>query len=378
MKIGILTLPLYTNYGGLLQAFALQTVLKRMGHKPLTVAQPRRISLLRRILSVVKRLGLLMAGHKGIVVRAYPTAKENKIIGWHTDRFIDENISVTEIIDSSGQMSLLKKYGFEAYVVGSDQVWRPDYAPCITNYFLDFLGEKEYVKRIAYAASFGVDNWKLSPKETSKCATLARRFNSISVREDSGVALCKEHLGVGAEQVLDPTMLLSKEDYIDLIEKDNIAPQKGVLMTYVLDKAPEKNTIIQRIATELELNVISVMPRSEFSEVGKKNLEDCVFPPVTEWLRGFWDAEYIVTDSFHGIILSIIFNKPFIAIGNKERGLARFTSLLKKFGLEERLILSPDELKPDYIHTPIDFPKVNVLLKNEQLRAINFLSEALK
>ena len=379
MKIGILTQSLYTNYGGLLQAFALQSFLKQMGHEVRTVDRPiSKIPLLIKVLSIVKRLFIRIFFRKSTPIRVWPTSKERKIISQHTNRFVKENIVTTEKIDTWEKFSLLKKHGFEAYVVGSDQVWRPIFSPGVTHYFLDFLDKDDKVKRIAYAASFGVDNWEFSSKQTAQCAALAKSFDAISVREDSAVKLCKEYLGVDGIHVLDPTMLLTKEDYIKLVKKDNIPKIKGTLMTYVLDKSSDKKEIIQKVAEELNLIPFSVMPNKTFLEAGKENIEDYIFPPVTEWIRGFMDADYIVTDSFHGTAFSIIFNKPFISIGNAGRGMTRFTSLLKMFGLEERLILSSEELIIEKIHTPIDFAQVNQLLKTEQQRAYKFLDKTLK
>ena len=378
MKIGILTQPLYTNYGGLLQAFALQMVLKQMGHEVLTIDKRlREESLFKKICSITKRFGFRIFCCKHTLIRVWPTIKEQNLIAQNTNRFISENIRITERIDSLKSFSLLKKNDFEAYIVGSDQVWRPEYSPCITNYFLDFIDKKENVKRIAYSASFGVDNWEFSSKLTEQCASFAKNFDAISVREDSAVRLCKEYLGVDANHVLDPTMLLPKEDYVKLVEKDNIPKSKGTLMAYVLDKSYENTEIIEKIAKELNLTPFSVMPEKTFSEVGKKCIEYCIFPPVTEWIRGFMDAAFVVTDSFHGTVFSIIFNKPFISIGNTRRGLTRFTSLLKIFGLEERLILSSNELTSEKINTTIDFTRVNQIKKKKRQLALMFLDKAL-
>lgn len=379
-KIAILTQPLKTNYGGLLQAFALQFVLKKRGHNVLTIdIQTSDIPLRVKIFSITKRLVLnVFCGNRGLI-RVWPSTNEKKQIAQHTDRFIKENIQTTDKIFSIENDDQVKQYGFDTYIVGSDQVWRPEYSACITNYFLDFLSNPKYnVKRIAYAASFGVDNWEYPIELSNQCAALIKNFDSISVREDSAVKLCKEHLGVDAIPVLDPTMLLSKEDYISLIEKDDIPKKAETLMTYVLDKSPQNSVIIQNVAKELDLTPFSVMPDKVFSEAGMKNIKSCVFPPVTEWLRGFMDADYVITDSFHGTVFSIIFNKPFIAIGNQDRGLTRFTSLLKLFDLEERLILSSDELTSEIIRKPIDFIRVNTVWNNERHFAFAFLDKSLK
>ena len=104
------------------------------------------------------------------------------------------------------------RYEYDAYVVGSDQVWRPNYNPFMKAMFLG-ITEREDVKRIAYAASFGTSKWEFSPQMTSECAVLAKKFDMITVREKSGVDLCREYFGVEATWVLDPTMLLNREDY---------------------------------------------------------------------------------------------------------------------------------------------------------------------
>jgi hypothetical protein len=379
MKIGILTQPLRENYGGLLQAFALQAVLKQMGHEVWTVdRQPSRgIPLLMKVLSIVKRLIIRILYRKPTAICVWPMAKEQNIIGQHTNRFIKENIRTTEKIDSLHKFYLLNKYRLEAYVVGSDQVWRPEYSPCITNFFLDFIDKKDKVKRITYAASFGVDNWEFSSKLTAQCASLAKNFDAISVREDSAVRLCKEYLGVDAIHVLDPTMLLTKEDYIKLIEKDNIPKSKGTLLTYVLDKSSENTEIIQKIAKELNLTPFSVMPRKTFLEAGKEHIEDCIFPPVTEWIGGFIDAKYVVTDSYHGCIFSIIFNKPFMVIGNKERGMTRFDSLLSMFNLKDHLVSSVDDVKMELVQKNIDYKRINDIILKEKNKSEDFLRKTL-
>ncbi len=379
MKIGILTQPLRTNYGGLLQAFALQVVLKRMGHEVWTVDRSsKEITLFIKIYSIIRRC-ILYVFHKNITtIRVWTTTKEQKIIGQHTNRFIAENIRITEAIDSPGKLSLVKNYKFDAYIVGSDQVWRPIYSPCITNYFLDFIDKGESAKRIAYAASFGVGDWEFTPEQTIQCAALAKAFNAISVRENSAVKLCREFLGINATHVLDPTMLLTKEDYIKLIEKDNIPKSKGTLMTYVLDESSDTIDILQKVFKETQFIPFSVLPNHKFEEKGSKDIENCIFPPVTEWLRGFMDADFVVTDSFHGTVFAIIFNKPFISIGNIDRGIDRFSSLLNTFGLEDRLIKSKDELTTKLIKSPIDYNKVNKIKQEQQNIALSFLHNALK
>ena len=119
------------------------------------------------------------------------------------------------------------------------------------------------------------------------------------------------------------------------------------------------------------------MPKRSFSEPGRKDINDCVFPPVEEWIKGFIDAEFVIANSFHGTVFSILFNKPFIAIANKSRGLTRFESLLKLFQLEDRLIFSYKDLNLNGLKE-IDWEKVNDTLKEERDNSEKFLERYLK
>lgn len=121
-------------------------------------------------------------------------------------------------IDSTSSLrKYFKKNRYDAVIVGSDQTWRPKYSPNIYDFYLDFISKDKRIKRIAYASSFGVDDWEYSAEETKKCAKLSKLFDGISVREQSGIDLCKDHLGVDSELALDPTLLLNKDDYVTLI-----------------------------------------------------------------------------------------------------------------------------------------------------------------
>jgi hypothetical protein len=379
MKIGIITLPFNSNYGGLLQAFALQTVLKQMGHEVWSVNRRNRIMPFKfKVLSSTNRLIKSIIRSEMGVIRSWATAKEELVIDQHTNRFLSENIQTTDFLKSESDFEKLSRYKFDAYVVGSDQVWRPKYSPRLANHFLGFIDGTVNPKRISYAASFGVDNWEFTPEQTDECRKLLAKFNAVSVREDSAVKLCKQNFGIDATQVLDPTLLVSKEEYIRLVEKDKIPGCNGSLLTYVLDKSPDKQEFIKKIILETGLTEVSIMPKSLFRDAGRKKINDCIYPPVTAWLRGFMDAEYVVTDSFHGMAFAIIFNKPFLALGNTKRGMTRFSSLVKLFGLEDRIILSADSHLTEKLYSPIDFHHVNEILKTKQLEAYKFLSDSLK
>lgn len=378
MKIGILTQPLVVNYGGLLQNYALQQVLLRAGHEVETidwfypVYKPWRMMIFKIKYAVLK----VLFPQKYPKLRYQPTDEERKVIQRNTNHFISTYIKHTEKVRSKdGFITKAKEGAFDAYVVGSDQCWRPCYNSFLSSMFFDFIQDKQ-VKRIAYAASFGTDQWEFTQEMTSICAPLAQKVDFVSVREDSGVKLCKEHLGVNAVHVLDPTMLLMKEDYISLIEAEKEPKSKGTLFNYILDPDAEITAFINNVAKEKGLSSFQVLPKCQqetrTKEDIKNRIEDCIFPGVTTWLRAFMDAEMTIVDSFHGMVFSIIFNKPFWVIGNVNRGMSRFTSLLKQFHLEDRL-LDVNHLQEVDINRPIDWSSVNSILQQKRNECINLL-----
>lgn len=361
MKIGIITQPLHTNYGGLLQNYALQQVLKRLGHEVITLDQDFfNPSIFQIYLACIKTFILKLVG-KG-KNRTYPchVSKQQKLfIRKHTNYFINKYIVKTPVLNTTKQFRTYTiDNKLDAFVVGSDQVWRPLYNQNVLRSFLDFT-EGLKLKRLAYAASFGVNFWEFNQWQTEQARKLIRDFNAISVREHSGIDICRKYLGCDAIHVLDPTMLLDKEDYIRLVDNENEPVSKGNLFTYILDKSNEKKCIIEKVASKLNLQPFTSMPKHNVSrETIKTDLDSCIYPPVTQWIRSFVDAKFVVCDSFHGAVFSIIFNKPFLIIGNKERGMTRFNSLLDTFQLRNRMIYNIADIY-SIVDTPIDWEKVN-------------------
>lgn len=363
MKIAILTLPLHINYGGIIQCYALQTILERLGNEVQVLTRPQygRSYYIIYPLAVCKRLlKRFVLGKKVAILKA-----PHQIIRQHTDRFIHRYIHQYTQRKWTAQIAS----HFDAIVVGSDQVWRPMYyqPQPIEEAFLSFLGDAD-IKRVAYAASFGVDYCEYTEEQRKLCSSLLKKFDAVSVRESSGVQLCQEYFDMKAVQVLDPTLLLSADDYKALIKKGKTQPSKGNLLVYMLDRTKEKEALVERIAQAKGLT-----PFWMSSETTDETLplEQRIKMPVEQWLRSFDDAEFVLTDSFHGCVFSIIFRKQFLAIGNKERGLSRFHSLLTLFSLQDRLILSPDEYKSNL--SSIDYDQVQARLQFLQAQSLSFL-----
>lgn len=379
MKVAILTLPLHTNYGGILQVYALQTALQRLGHDVCIVNLPVRREHRKLVWKTyLKRLAANCLFRRK-PLRAWPDSAERAVMCRHTGRFVSRYLSVVPCRSVAELPGITGSEKIEAYVVGSDQVWRPGYSPDIPAYFLDFVQESA-IRKVAYAASFGVDRWEFTPQLTARCAALAQRFHALSVREDSAVELCRRYLGAEALHVIDPTLLLEREAYEALLPPAAAGPGNGraQLMAYVLDKNAAKAAWIRRIAESKRLEVNSVGAEARFWDVGKKGVERCVAPPVETWLAGFKQAAYVVTDSFHGTVFSILFRKPFVCIVNRSRGATRFTSLLTALGLSDRMVEAEAwEGHCPLLDKPIDYDAMEARLKQERNKAFAFLEEAL-
>ena len=380
MRIAVLTQPLKTNYGGILQAYALQTILQRMGHNVVVINRDYNqhltfLKFITRCASIIKTIILkTIFNRKDLVIKSpfspFYTAAWS---GHDILPFVRNRINLSSRITTS---KLLQKHligsGYDCYIVGSDQVWRPCYSPCITDYFLKEVSCSSSALKIAYAASFGTDQWEFSDEETAECSKLAQLFDFISVREKSGVRLCQKFLGVDAQHVLDPTMLLSAQDYIRLIEDAHVPETTSNLFCYILDTNPESEKIVK----SLERDGYETTYATLTANPTKGNPRPCQMS-VEEWLRSIYDADLVVTDSFHACVFSIIFNTPFIALGNPLRGNTRFDSLLETYGLQGRLVLSYESFveKQAMLKMSSDFPKVDSVLQELRQKSLNFLTD---
>ena len=369
MKIALLTMTFNNKYGGYLQAYSLMESLKKLGHEPeLLFVQLQNNDFKSSIKKYLKKYVLGYLKPKWNYERYQNTIEKN------TNYFSDTYIlpKTKPIYNKNDFLQYEDKYN--AYIIGSDQVWRPTMYKYIDEAFFGFVKNKN-ATLLSYAASFGLDTWEYTDEQTNRFKEQLKRFRAISVREDSGIHLCKRYFESEVEHVLDPTMLLSIEEYRNIIVKENEPKSKGELLTYILDETEEKIYLKELISKELDLKIFAVNVKSKDPE---EKLEDRIYSTVTSWLRGFDDAKYIVTDSFHGCVFSILFNKPFIVYGNKRRGMSRFDSLLKMFDLEDRLVVTKEDITIDKIKKEIDWIEVNKKLKKYINDSIEYLKTNLK
>lgn len=357
MKVGIVTQPLCANYGGILQNFALQRVLKTLGHTPVTLDYMPSLSFGRYLLYAGKwGVSSLLRG-RDRPLKPYRHFLERPAA---IDAFVQKEVSVTRTL-SRYSATILKKNGIDAIIVGSDQVWRYAYnSQNFKDMFLAFA--KDYpCRKFAYAASFGVDEWDCPNNMRPMVKRLERQFDSVSVREDSGAVLCKEHFGVKAEVVLDPTLLLSASEY-EVFCKEPTSNDHPYMAAYVLDMNKEKEEYIENVARVKNLEI-------KYLSVSSKGVS------IEEWLTILRNAGFIITDSYHGSLFSIIFKKQFRTITNRERGADRFSTLFQRLRLMEVLIDSAD-CKPD-LSVVIDYDSVLASLRQLQDDSISFIRKSL-
>lgn len=361
MRIGILTHPLRTNCGGILQNYALQTIIRQMGHDVETIDRHNDITFCYRILSWCSRIfRKYILRHK--VSTDFYLVKTRKQFLKEDEKFvtfIKKYIKLSPYIKCNKDLVKINNFHYDVVVVGSDQVWLNLYLPWS---FLEFADKN--IRRISYAASFGRSELNYTKSQLECAKQGLRLFYAISVREDSGIDICKEKFNVDATHVLDPTMLLDMEDYIKLCKDVPPISTKPFLLSYILDNNEDKKKYVNKVAEVYGLKVV--------------NYYDIETISVERWISLFRDCSYVITDSFHGTVFSIIFNKQFVSISNFSRGNARFDSLLKMYNLKSRLA---DESRLEAfdinIQNNVDYSKVNCIREELKQKSLLFLENAL-
>lgn len=424
MKVAIFTLPLVNNYGGILQAYALQRALESYGFEaPVVNLKIRQRGLFSR-----DYLKFLLA--KLIYFKKYKNAEFSTLRYYaDTQRFIAQNIETTrEIYSPAALKRLFKQEKFGACVLGSDQVFNPPYFDTFENDFSLGFAPQSCIK-IAYAASFGGENFKGARDLELHKANLAK-FKAISVRERNGTVLCESVFGIsGAAFVLDPTLLAGREVFekfisptgaassvklgaAELAQSDarraetsgvqiaicaasqetkaaktrgaaqNLngaaadiadtafsaqdacenAAQKGQIFAYILDQNERKSEILKSVSEREGLGVREVNDKANRVS-------------IEEWLSLIAGAQLVITDSFHGCAFSILFNKPFFAFINENRGSSRFYSLFESFELQDRVIKSASDVS---LSKQIDWARVNEILSRRREASREFLISNLR
>jgi polysaccharide pyruvyl transferase WcaK-like protein len=361
MRVGIVTFHSSHNYGGALQTYALFTVLSNLGCE-------------------VKIIDRRWGSYTALTNRPFVTAMKKIVTVFKNDvfeEFYNRYYVRTKHIRSQEELRALNE-DFDIVVVGSDQVWNSDIIRTMGYYyFLDWLDPQ--IKRITYAVSFGKDSFDVSETELMKVKALVSQFSTISVRESSGVDLCTKYFNVAAEQHIDPTLLLSLNEYKTLALPD--PADRPYVIRYILDASEEKEHITALVSREKGVQVKDLHPTFKGSLNAVANrvpmIAEWRFPIMAEWLNRFYHASFIVTDSFHGVIFAILFQKDFICIKNEKRGSARFESLLSLFQLNHRMVTNISEIDASILSERIDYRATEGILAEEQKRARAYIRSQL-
>lgn len=360
-KVGILTLPLNENFGGILQTVALYGFLTEQGFEVVHL----RNEYFRSQWRAVFRKLLERIPFQNMRGARYEYSKKKLHEVFLKKHLPNRTRTLSSVTDFK---KIAQKEKFDAVIVGSDQVWRWDYIiDGYHRYFLDFVqGSK--TRKIAYAASFGKPYWQAAEKK-AEITELLSDFHAVSTRESDGIDICHQFGRQECQLVVDPTLLVGRIFYNDLLEKDVHSTSKKTLLTYVLDRQSKKLKFITHVHQKLGLGDVEAKSLGLQSKIR-----------VSEWLTAFHNADYVITDSFHGMVFSILFNKQFIAIGNSNRGVSRFTSLLNQLGIVARMVDEnrlTEEVANELVIHKINYEEIESKLQLLRASSASFLLKAL-
>lgn len=374
MKLAVMTWYHYRNYGTALQAAALTSILRDLGHEPQmirytpcgyyrTVPDYSIPVFGRRIYRKIRK------GPTGTGVGGGHFCDGRK--DFLFENFLNQHIRFTDTCPTAADLERLNDR-FDAFVCGSDQIWSPlAFDP---KYYLNFVHDS--AKKIAYAPSMGVEKIE-DPYIRTEIASLLKQFGTLSIRETAGQKLIRQLSGRDAPVVLDPTLLLTAEDWEARfhLRQQTTEPY---LLVYMLGCSDEHWDIIRRTAAHLglRLRIIPVF-KNDLSRTG------CVAEPVgpEEFLRLFYNSAYVCTDSFHGMIFSLLFHKPFTAFSrfrktDTQNQNSRIMHLLNMVGMRNRL-LSENQWQGIAEAVP-DFLPVDSILSERRRQSLAYLDEALQ
>lgn len=364
MKIGVMTFwHGNSNYGQIIQCWAMQHYLKHKGHEPYVIrfVPSNYSSPAKRLLKKILCVEQIRSTKEYILNRQlYALKKINKTNDQYRkfDEFRQKYLSFSDCIYHDIYQIRKNPPVADAYIVGSDQVW----AQMLNNinnraFFLDFGNPK--IKRIAYAPSFVVKEYPRTLCEELKF--LLQRFDAVSTREYSGVDIC-ESIGIKATKVLDPTFLLDRKDYLSLVGES--IEKKRKIFIYSLNISSSDQIRWQELnqyAKEEGLEII-VTPAQGYFAASELfgNETEYLYATPQQWLKIIAESELVVTPSFHGVVLSIILETPFVYVpltGMHESGNARILDLLRDLHLENRILTTAIKYKT-IIETHINWNSV--------------------
>ena len=364
-RVEIITLHRITNFGSLLQTYATQEVVKRLGYDTEVIDYVPDGITFKRGCFPKNNTPLLKK-----LVKLGPLFVCNLIQYNIVDNFLNRHITTTP-----------KRYGkysdlisdvpqADIYLSGSDQVWNTQNnnpKNDIKAYYLQFSPKGK--KRIAFAGSFG--KTEFSDEESKEISNYISQYNAVSVREDTALATLEQHGRKDGVHVLDPTMLLTPQEWQKLFQ-DRKQPEKGYVFVYNLNRNGLIKEIAKAIADKKGLKIINFADTFDFISGAQNRL----FNTPYDFLNYLSNADYVVTDSFHGTAFSINFNKQFITVKAPKYN-SRIESILRQTGLVESRFVSSVDQALQTINNDIDYKTVNQIVDEARNKSISFLQKNL-
>ena len=267
----------------------------------------------------------------------------------------------------------------DSFMLGSDQLWVQSYTKLVGyTFFLDFPDDSK--RKIAYATSLGYDKYNGTDEEKSVAEAYLKVFDAISVRESSGVDICKNDFHVGAVRKLDPVFVCDIRHYDLLAENADIETPERYLLCYILDPSEEKKQAVRYLEKKLGLKAIVILDMKTYDNAVRVWGTDNVVPngSMENFIKLIKNCSFLVSDSHHGICFGLIYHKNFICMANRLRGYARFTSLFDLLDIREHMVDDANEIIGcKTLLEPVDYAKVDAILAGEKQEAIKWLKDAL-
>lgn len=364
MKLAIITLTGYFNYGNRLQNYALQEYISSLLNESIlnTIWYLKYNSSLKENMITLKNIRRYVFNRHGFKNFIDSGKYVYKIIReYNFKKFSDKYIN--SVFDYEIKPDLNDRYDY--FIAGSDQIWNPHYVD-LKNEFLQFADRN---KRIAYAASFGVS--EISDDKIEIVKKGLEGIDYISVREQAGAKIVKDLTGRDVPVLVDPTLLLTAEEWERVMERPAWYCDEKYILVYFLSKLPNKiKKDIHNLSEKYKLKIVDLMDR--------ENIDYYCSPP-SEFLYLIKNCSLMYTDSFHGTVFSILNKKPFVVSSRENVSMnmdSRIDTLLSMFHLENRKISKDNNYK---IANPmeIEFPDVEAILERERQRSKEFLCKAL-
>lgn len=364
-KVGIITFSWAHNYGALLQTYALQKKISENNEvKIINFKKKEYINQYKLIPHISGSFSKKIKGSLKSILFFNKNLKRYLKFS----KFINNNICFTELYNTEDELKE-NPPKYDVYITGSDQVWNPRIVGELSDAYTLNFGD-ETIKRISYAASVGNSLQILQNIEsfTRKLSIL----DYISVREEDAKNELSKIINKNIQVVLDPTLLLTKEEWEDNIYNNKKVKEKYIL-AYVVEEDAEYNKIVNELSIKTGLKVIHFEKRNnKYNNV----LKNAYTEGPLEFVNYIKNAEYVVATSFHATIFSVIFNKKFFIIPHKKTG-ARVTNILNKLGISGRTFYNLDEFNKIDYDFETDWDSVNKKLEEERKKSIDWLENSI-